>query len=177
MSRFIFIIAILIFSSCSTYQESPYIPIVDRITNEHIAFAKKRSKVRVEGTGGALFKGVGSIWVGFGSDETYDVDQARRHFMILATDLVNRIESNVTIRPYLKDPDHIENAADISISYTNRKLNPNLKRPVVFVFMLKGKIHYCANAKNHSGFDDLHSETYFEALEIIRRENEDLKVE
>lgn len=162
---------LLLMTSCAPYTESPYLPYVRKVRSESIAYARAHAKVRVEGTGGRLFCGVGAIWIGFGSDETYDLEDARRHFMIIAQDLVNRIEVSDELQPYLKDPDHIENAASITLSYTNKRGNPQAKKPVALVSLINGTIFYRENGKNHPGFDLIHRESYSEALEILRQEN------
>jgi hypothetical protein len=169
MIRFIVrLLPLLTFFSCS--KQSPHVVEAHRVMSRHIEDVEKDGKVFVFGTGGAMMDDIQMLALNFFSYETLDVNQARRLIVNGIESLLERVNNDPKIRPYLHDyPFTVENLRyGISFRDSNiRSLNPPY---IAFVFTCNKDLHYKKNDPVTNQYVDDYEESYEEALAIVRGE-------
>lgn len=165
--RYLLLIVLIIFSSCndSYYKPEAHIVAADKITNPFIKNSCKKYSLSVLGTGGRMMGRVEDISVSFIAYGSYNVEEARDHFLKIVRPFVSEIKESLELKPYLLYPDNPEYAAQVSITYrVENFLRP--KPPLIaHVIMFNGIISYSVSDTPHTGYRTIFEETYHEALQ------------
>lgn len=117
------------------------------------------------GLGGGFSDDIKIVSYHYGTIKSLDVNDARRLYVKTAQNLINRMNSDDNVRPYLHTyPATIDNV-DISIGF----FMPNGEYPdeehVALMFRTRGLIFY--EARKDSKFITLYEETWEEALRKV----------
>ncbi len=99
-----------------------------------------------------------------------DVNQTRRLFVRCVEDLLERVNSDVNIRPYLHTYPFTEEGTEIMISFFQPNGERVQKNYVALVHTLNGKIFYSYYNHKSEQLLNLHEESYQEALRICQEE-------
>ncbi len=140
------------------------------ITNDFKKCAKKKYGLKTYGVIGSYYGTVSNIDISFSSDEDPSTRKLRTLVIELSQDLLNRINKNTEVRPYLSNyPFTIQN---IKLSFTIE--NSSSKRGCLShqVKCSAGKLQYHTNIDEGPTIQ-LFEEKYDEALAIYNRTHPD----
>jgi hypothetical protein len=166
---FLYLMVLMIFSSCD---EPEYIHLSDKIVNAYIKDVKYRYGFHLDGSGGSMMNDITVIRLMFSSINTVKLDQARIIFVDSVENLLNRVNSDEKIRPYLHNfPFTIDNI-QLDIGF----LKPGGKfvdgEFIATISLIKGKIFYGHYNMSKDRLENLYSEPYEEAIKIVREQND-----
>jgi len=169
----------LICTACSNEPTStaPYETRIDEIQSSFIAQVKKKYDLSLEAFGGSMMDNeISKISLYFEGNNHLKVNEARSLYVTLSEMLLNNINQDKVVRPYLHDyPFTIENF-DLRLSFYDKQGRRVSEENVCLIFYVKKKIYYCAYnphaEKLGDELADLHEETYEAALEATRMQLE-----
>ncbi len=164
------LIPFLVFSS----QE--YIKLSARVENKHSEEVCKRFNLEPYAGGGGMMFDVELVIQSFVSHQPSNLAQARRLFVYCAQDLLDRMNGDTAIRPYLRQyPFKIENLK-YAIHFKDKRSN-RMPYPLISTVHSQG-IH--SDRSNFIFYEvedgsflgkTIHGETYEEALRIVQEED------
>src|ERR1700738_1559305 len=167
---FCIVLGILFTLKLMSNETSYYIKLVDRITNELIQEMEKDGFF-VKSYGGAMMNDVEEIILGFNSNKTPSVDEARVMYVSGIEKLLTQVNQNKEIRPYLHNyPFNVNNLA-YRIGFKKIPMDSTGVAPIAFVFYTRNKIYYCMYDpafKDTNPLQTVYKEPYEEALKIVR---------
>ncbi|PCI92160.1 hypothetical protein COB11_07875 [Candidatus Aerophobetes bacterium] len=131
----------------------------------------KQHKLSYFGGGGAFLYNVKNINISFASREMMDLGQARKLLISCSEELLRRINANDRIRPYLEHFPFSEKGISLGTSYFDSKLNRVQPKYIARVCIIHGNIYYTIYDKEADTLKTIHEETYQEALNIVRSQN------
>ena len=165
MNKLLIILCLIIFlSSCSS---ASHVTEADRIIDKFSSEMKKEGFILV-GSGGAMMDNIKEFHLSYEKINSVDVDQARTILIDKALRLINIINSDVKIRPYLNNyPFNLKNI-NLDLFFTKEKggfaLAPNIA--TAFTHTRTGKVVFTADNPAKILLKIVHEETFEEALEI-----------
>ncbi len=115
-------------------------------------------------TGGRMSEDIDTVSVRFRSYDAGTVEQARELIVKAIERLVNMINANEKIRPFLREYPFPYYRAGISISFPRR---PSVKDSVDYVIQAKKQLFYDHHDPEVDPRITLHEEPYTEALKIV----------
>ena len=132
------------------------------LTNKAVSkFATKMKKkgYRACGSGGSNEENKAKvIRIAFNVDHVMSIDEARKILHEMTDELLNDINSNEKLRPYLADvPFKVEN---LSLSLFTSSTEPEKVGDIVIVSMHRGILRYKAKAETLSGFEEVLEESF-----------------
>ncbi len=161
---------ILTFTSCTRF--SPDELLVMKVTNIYELKENKNHNLILVGRGSAIPDKIHAFILSFFSYQRLDQNQVRRLVVDLAEDLITLVKQNAEIQEYLANLPFNVNNYELTIIFKDSN-NKNQEFPyVTSVALEQGKISYFYydNSKGRYLFDKTNSESYQEALRIVREE-------
>lgn len=163
----LFVILSIILCSC----ESSYpihCKIADRVTSDFRSKLEKNDGLVACMYGGAMLGDIQKINLGFNTEQCLNIPQMRMLIVQKAEELVADINSDLEIRPYLRDfPATVKNI-ELSISYYRKGKNNVTYPHVVNAQISRGKILYMTiEDEVDNQIIDSH-EDYYNALQAIQ---------
>ncbi len=129
----------------------------------------KTNGLTLLGLGGSFYDKVSILDLHFYSDRALTVEQVRGLYISSTQQLLQMVNTNCKIRPYLRNYPFNENNLKFSISFYSKD-NGFLEYPAVaHVFLLNGKISYNYYNNKEQKFIDGPIESYADALKIVGR--------
>ena len=134
------------FGTCDAFGENaPYEKYVNQIINEVEQEAKREFNLYCVGSGGRMPTSVETIALRFYAYKRGTIQEARELMVSLKNKLVQKVNSNKKIQPYLKTSPFSWVEADISISFSKEDNSSYLDGSVAFVCSAReGMIAYNA---------------------------------
>lgn len=158
----LFLIGVLL--SCSMKQQPDLIgPIFSSYKKQ---IEKSRGYI-VFGTGASMPDcEVKYLFMAFRGKEKVDLSEARRRYIELVEGLVDTINADLTIRPYLETYPATWRNTQVQLDFMRKEIN---KENISFISHVNERIYYrIEDRKNH--FVSVYDESYEEALEIVKNE-------
>ncbi len=173
--RFIFSILFccFIFTSCS---DPRHVEEAHRVINSFEEKMKKEN-LFMEGSGGSMMGDIQVIHLGFASYQSLNVNETRMLLVKGVETLLNQINTNQEIRPFLHDFPFTSNNIIFTITFHNKDSGDCVDPPYVAHVLLvdtKNKIIYFINDKETDRYQKIYEEPYGEALRIY---NETLRTQ
>lgn len=167
MKQFLLFLSLsLVFAVASCNSEPYYV----RKTNQLItSFAKEVAStdhMHLSMNGGALYKDIKSIDMGFQSNRYVDVEQARLIYISLSQRFIAKMNSDLEIRPYLHNFPSTYKNVFLSICFMNSK-NDFIGEPYIArVKEINGTVFY--STYDGQRLQSTYKEPYEEALRIYQ---------
>ena len=170
-SNIYIIIFALFFVSCKT--PHPYGDACDKIIKTFAKVARDEYRLRLWGQGGGCQDGVNTLFFHFVSDELVDVNQARRLYLRTLDRLLGLINSDESLRPFLKHYPFTNRDIDLSISFfVNGILNNEPEPPnIVYVSGANNLIIYSLKDIEPFSSDSIPSESIQKARGIVEHQD------
>ncbi len=155
-----------------SYQKSEHCKIIDRITYKYLKEYILPQGLDCICIGGSMMGDIQAVALGFVSYKALNVDEARKLYVNIVEEYLHRVNCNEEVRPYLHNyPFTINN-----LEFTIRFSHPNGKRiadneHVAHMFFIKSRnlLFYTSYDYKIDDFQDLHKESYEEALKIVKK--------
>ncbi len=165
------ILSIYTMSTNSLYAAHPEEPIyckyADKITEKYCADMAKTYKLYYYGGGGGFMNNVNKIDLSFNTIQNLNIAEARILIIKCTEERLKRINADKDIKPYLSHYPFTEKGIALSISFDDKDQNSVSAKFVAMVFTVNGDIYYSSYNHNKKKFQDLHEESYQEALKIV----------
>ncbi len=144
---------------------------VNEIVSEFASETEKRCHVLCVGEGGRMPHDVEEIEVKFWTDRKGTIEEARRFIVTSKRALLDKINANEKIRPFLIEYPFTAPRACISISFADPKTRANYgEETVAFAFDARGLIVYAKDEPPKDWFVHMLEEPYEEAERIVAEE-------
>lgn len=161
---------IFLFSSLRANEISEIDRLHDEIISSTVKEIETDYALKLVSVGGSTLNGVRSFSLGFRSEKTLTIQEARNLIVHCEKKLINNINSNTAIRQFLVEYPFPASRVDLSISSPEQDNTTNTDQ-LDYASVIKGKIRYFSNKKN-AGFGILLEESYEEALKKTCEEPE-----
>lgn len=153
-----------------SYEEPYYSRLASRLVKEHISEMQKEG-FHAYMTGGGMMYDVEDISVGFESNRTPTLEEARVLYVRGVERLLNRVNQDLKIRPYLHN--YPFTVADLTymLEFSYVVVDVSGSGPIADVMCVKGKVCYSVYDPANSStmpVRTIHRESYDEALRIVR---------
>jgi hypothetical protein len=174
--KYLLILMTLFFSSCGGRS---YSYMADPIFTSYAKEMKERRGYLLEGTGGSMPNGdVRWLFMSFVGIREVDVPEARRLYIELVEGLIDKVNQDKFIRPFLHDFPATSKNMDILLAFVDCYGMIVDENHIAYIFLLNDKIYY--NRFNHDRhrYEIVFEETYEEALRIVQsdRINRSLRI-
>jgi hypothetical protein len=160
---FLLLVALMIFNSCGG---ADHIKFSDKVVSAYSKDIKSRYNLQLDGSGGAMMEDIKEVSLMYHSYQTLKLEQARIMIVDCAENLLNRINSDLKIRPYLHNyPFTIKNI-ELTLGFYDHKGGFVKDEYIASVALLDGTIFYAQFNSSKNIMEHIHSEPYSEALKI-----------
>lgn len=144
----------------------------DRIVNSFVKELKKKENVSLFGYGGAFMKDVEEIDIDLSVYKFVDINEARKMLVSSVEDLLKKINSDSKIRPYLHNYPFTNKNLTFYLHFYDKNGKEVMPPHISSAGLMFGNIVYSLkNLKDPMLYDDIHQETYDEALKIYKSES------
>ena len=151
--------------------------IVNKILDETSLYVEKKYKIQTVGKGVSMPGGtVKKLSLSFNSYENLSKDQLRKITLDFIEKLLNNINSNSDIQPFLvKRPFTIENVSFFIANYDSKGYQLN-DPEIGYSYYSNGKLVYKTyDPEKEFGYKNEFEETYEEALQLVQKGNQNQK--
>jgi hypothetical protein len=170
MNKLIVIIITAILSGCTfgSPSLSPKERVSDEILNKVIFDMQKKYDLYACGTGGEMMDEIRMLAISFFYYHPIDIDEGRQLLISAIQHLVDEVNNNPEIRPYLANYPFQAKNIEIRVFICNpdgSNINPGM---LSVVSSINGVLKYKIDKPGGRGFITVHQETYEEALEALK---------
>jgi len=153
---------------CAAHPEEPiYCEYADKITGKYCADMAKTQKLYCYGGGGGFIKNVNRITLNFNTVQNLNIAESRALIIKCTEELLKRINTDADIKPYLSHYPFTEQGITLGISFDQEDKKRVSSKFVAMVFTVDGSVYYSSYNHNKKKFQDIHEESYQEALKIV----------
>lgn len=159
---------IILLLSCliSCKDEPKHVQAAHRLMNRFTSHMQNSEHFHLSGSGGAMMGDIQQVSLTYESQRDVDINEARRLFVTNSERLLNLINTDTVIRPYLHDyPFEVKNL-DFSLSFYSKSHKCIQNEFISYVFFARGNICYC-NYDMEKKSQIVFREPYEEALKIV----------
>ncbi|PCI92162.1 hypothetical protein COB11_07885 [Candidatus Aerophobetes bacterium] len=149
-------------------EEPIHIKYSDMITIPYIKDMCKSHNLDPFGGGGGFLGGVNLIIISFASDDQVGITQARNLLIECSEDLLQRMNSDEQIKPYLEHYPFSEKGIELSINYFDATSDWVPPEFIASASVRKGKVRYSIFNHKTRKFKTVHKESYREAQNIVQ---------
>ncbi len=153
----------------------PYIQYTKEITLPFIQECENKYQLDCIGTGGKFAKNVSEISLHFIAYRKGTIEEARNVEIKMIETLLEHINHQEKIRPFLDQYPFKPENLDIAISFRKNDDSCYSDGSVVLVFLARDKIFYRAEDSKTGKRFDLHEESYADALKIVNGKSSEVK--
>lgn len=147
-----------------------YCSHINRLVDNAISQYSKEENMKLFGYGGGMMHDIYTLSTHFVTLEPLTVDEARWKYIQGTQYLLKAINQDQTIRPYLHDFPFTHSNLEFRISYFGNNPQHACAPYVNFLFELRGELRYKSKNPQTGEYTLIHSETYEEALKIVREQ-------
>ncbi|MBM3192256.1 MAG: hypothetical protein FJZ63_06385 [Chlamydiae bacterium] len=149
------------------HPEDPmYVEYADNITKKFCADVAKKHLIFYYGGGGGFLKNVERIFLDFSAVKNLNIEEARSLVLDCTEDLLQRINNDKKIKPYLEHYPFTEKGLRLSISFDTPDQKRVSSKYVAHVLATNGSIYYSSYDHKKQQLVDLYEEPYQEALKL-----------
>ncbi len=131
-------------------------------------------KMNVSGGGGYIGYDIGHIALSVNVYKQVTVDEARRIYVEILDAIVERINKDKKLRPYLREYPMTYRLVDLSLSFVDEKTHYPPKEYVYYMYKYD-VLFFRGYDVVKNNFVDLHREDFSETLKILEKEKEGQK--
>lgn len=146
-------------------------PVEERYSHQIInSFAKQQKTTKgliVRSTGGSIPEKIESLYIGFGSNNKLQLNDARRLYVRVVQEFIDKVNNDERLIPYAANWPFNENNADITLSF-NEGYYVRVQPPYIcLIFMIDGMIYYEQYNVSTDQLMTFHQEPFAEAVRIV----------
>ena len=174
--KILFNILLVLYSFCYS-QQSNHGKEASRILSEYSNEMKEKYGLFAIGSGGAMMNDIKQLNLDLEGIKKLTISEARKLYVTLIEDLINKVNNDKKARPYLHDYPFTQKNINIIMAFF--KSRPFITKNyinndnVAFIFMIKGKIYYKTyDHLKSKKFILIYEEPYEEALKIVQKESQ-----
>lgn len=151
------------FSGCRHIKEA------DRVVSAFLKELQKRKKnISVFGSGGSMMYDVEEISLSFSTQGCVDIKEARKLLIYIVESLLKKVNSDLGIRRYLHNYPFTNKNLSIALCFYDKNGKHIMPPYITCVGIMFGEIDYSLqNLEDPVLLDEVHRETYEEALKIV----------
>jgi hypothetical protein len=139
------------------------------------SYGKEMQKKRgywIEGIGGSAPNGdVRYLFMSFVGISEVDIPEARRLYIEVVEGLLDRVNQDKFIRPFLHDYPSTSKNTWLQLGFVDRYNKPVKEDLIAFVSCVNDTVYYRIFNHNTRLFEEVHDEPYEEALRIVQSES------
>ncbi|NGX47347.1 MAG: hypothetical protein K1000chlam3_00720 [Chlamydiae bacterium] len=169
----IFLLFVILLSGIQVHKNTSaksinYETYADKVTYDFIQEVTEEFGYICGLSGGSMPNDIMGISVGFDAFRKATIDEARELIILITQKFLRTINSYEEIRPYLRDYPFNSDRIYVSISFNNKKHEPETENSISQVTCTRDKIYYSMAAPKTYSLSEIASESYEEAFEIIQ---------
>lgn len=117
-----------------------------------------------------MMGGIQAVALGFASYKALNVDQARKLYVDIIEEYLHKVNGNEEVRPYLHNHPFTINNLEFTIEFDEPNGRMKSDGHVAYVSFIASRnlIFYSSYDYKTHEFQDLHEESYEEALKIVK---------
>ena len=155
--------------------DAPYIVHAKEIMNSFIEQSEKQYHLDCIGTGGRFAKNVGKIELNFIAYRKGTIEEARTLEVKMIETLLAQVNAHEKIRPFLIEYPFISKDINISVAFRKEDASSRIDGSVVYAFLARGNLIYCAKDPKNEQLIDILEEPYEDALKIVYGKSPEVK--
>lgn len=151
--------------------KDPYESNLRLVLNRYCVETVKENKLSVMGSGSGIEVDGTETWgFTFIHRDKVNLSEARRLYVNLIENLIARVNNDPNMQVFLKTKPFSSRNTDIGLVF-GQKDNSFICKPYIgYVKLINGIINYSVSETGISRLEDIHEESYEEALRIVREE-------
>lgn len=152
----------------SSYTEPYYAKLAQKLRSQHILEMQQQG-FKISLIGSAMLHDVEEICLGFELEAIPDIDESRALFVHSVEKLLDRINNDDVIQPYLHNRPFTIDNLDYSLGFTKSPPSQMRTESIAYVYCADGKIFYCVYDESRATkLRQVYCEPYEEALRIVQ---------
>jgi len=173
-SNHFMLFCMLFFCGCfsSGYQICKYERIADRITEKTAKKLQEQKHLYLIGTGGRMMDDIKVMSMSFQYYEAIDLAVARQLLVSIIDEYLRAINSNQEIRPYLHEVPFTAKNVEINIWFYNPDRSNLPADKIYYISAINGILNYYIEGKKEFTREAICTETYEEAVQHLKEEND-----
>jgi len=160
----LFIFALL--STVSVHASPPYVKYVKQITSKYKKDVKKKHQLYCIGGGGGFFKDVEQITLFFAAYRKASIEEARELGVSVVEPLLQKINEEEKLRPYLREYPFNCNGIHIAITFFQNNNRYETNGSITNISVANNKVYYEIYNYETEKFETLLVEPYDKAREF-----------
>jgi hypothetical protein len=163
-------VVILVLTSCVKHSSPPHSLAGDKLIFSFEKVALEEYRLRIWGEGGGFMDAVNSFSFHFVSNEMMDVDQARRFYLSVLDRLLEMINTDEELRPYLKHYPFTRNDIKLDISFFVNWIIGNRPPQPYITYISKSDrfIYFRTRGNDSNSLEGLPPEPFERARSIVK---------
>jgi hypothetical protein len=169
MNRIFFLLTFLFFTYSCSSPEPRYIQLVDKIMDAYSSELKLKHDMYLTGKGGMMMHNIKVICATYISFAACSVDEARRLYVEIAEEYLNRINEHEEMRQYLNNYPFTISNLELNIGFDDITYHRRGDGYVGCMYVVHSNLYYKAY-KEDGKLYTLYKEPYSEAVRIVAAE-------
>lgn len=161
-------------SSCCVYSNDEAVPehiiAYDKVENRYVQDMRRKYNATVIGSGGAMMKNIKHAYLCFRLNGAVDVEKARALYIEFVKNLLEQLNSDEQVRPYLETYPFTEKEISIQLTFYLKGNKRPSEQNIALVSMGSGVIRYNVFDPKLDNYRIVYTEPYNKALEIVRNQ-------
>ncbi len=165
------IVVMLFISLCSCHRKKQpeYIVLTDKMTVEFSAEMLQEEKFYLTRYGGRLMDNIKGVSLGYHGKRHATLEEARELFIKYSEKLLQRINEDEKMRPFLNQYPFTENDIEFALSFVQKNNRPFADGSIAYASLIRSKITYYRYEKEgKKRFIEIFEEPYQDALQHVQ---------
>lgn len=150
-------------------QEPIYCKYCDDVVYPYCAYLKRTHHLNCDGSGGGFMDNINNIHLSFSGVKNLSIDEARILIIESSEELLNRINNDIKVRPYLSHYPFTEKGISLLISLDKKNGDRVDSDFIAFVFTSNGMVYYDVYDSQENLLKKVYEEPYKKALQIVNQ--------
>lgn len=166
----ILVLGIFLFQSCVPKSQPEYIALLNKTTAQFNEEMLKVKQLSCRGFGGSFMYDISGVTQHYRTTKKCDVVAARRLVVTSVERLIDMINADPKLHPFLSQNPFPSDNVKFSIAFVDKKGHEYIDGSVAYVSMQDGRIYYDKRNAITGKLEDLWQENYCDALRIVQSE-------
>lgn len=148
-----------------------YLKAADELIRSFADEAEKEFQILCVGTGGGMPYDIEEISLKFLAHKHATIEIARKLHVALTERLLKKINTDLKVRPFLREHPFSVGRAEVSISFRQKNNLPYTDGSVSLVYQVRSRIYYRAEGDDPHLLRPLFEEPYDQAMKLVKEGN------
>ncbi len=164
------LLVVLLFAlwGCHRKEQPEYIVLVDKMMVEFSNEMLQEEKFYLTRYGGGLRHDIEMVCLGYRTKRRATVEEARELFIKYSQKLLQRINEDEKMRPFLNQYPFTANDIEFGLSFVQKNNRPFTDGSVAYVSVVRGNIYYYRYDGGKRDFVEILKEPYQDALQHVQ---------